>query len=289
MIWAIVTKDEMENYKIPPVFRYYREVLSKENINLAVVDEKDPLDFVAWNDVVLLRSANERLTDTIHAKGLLSTAERSDVYRLVRDKKRFCEFLNERAIKVPKQYGIANLKDGHAYFVKPRFGSESFGITKECICHTIKDVRTQVDRIEKELKQDAVIEDFIDGKDCTVACYINPHKGEIKVHAIEVECDEVGGIQTHTGKFDYNEYCAPLLGEALPEAEEISKNVFRQLGLKHHARIDFRKSKDGELYVIDVNLIPGLGPSAHFAKCLLLTENLSYKDAVNAVINSASR
>ena len=91
MIWAIVTKDEMENYKIPPVFRYYREVLGKDNINLAVVDGADPLDFVAWDDIVLLRSANERLIDTIHARGLLSTAEQSNVYHLVRDKKQFCE------------------------------------------------------------------------------------------------------------------------------------------------------------------------------------------------------
>lgn len=289
MIWAVVTKDEMENYKIPPVFRYYREVLGKENINLAVVDETDPLDFVAWDDIVLLRSANEHLIDTIHARGLLSTAEQSSVYRLVRDKKQFCEFLNGHAIKVPKQYEISNLKDGHAYFVKPRFGSESFGITKDCICHTVEEVLHQAGRIEKELNQDTVIEDFIDGTDCTVACYVDPCKGEVKTHVIEIECDEVGGIQTHAGKFDYNEYCSPLQGDILLEAKRISENIFWRLGLKHHARIDFRKGKDGELYVIDVNLVPGLGPSAHFAKCLLLSENLSYKDVIYAVINTASR
>lgn len=288
MIWAVVTKDEMENYKIPSVFRYYREVLGKENIDLAVVDEADPLDFVAWSNIVLLRSANERLINTIHAKGLLSTAEQSDVYRLVRDKKQLCDFLNGFTIRTPKQYEVTNLKDGHVYFVKPRFGSESFGITKDCICYTIKDVLNQINRIEGELKQSVVIEDFIAGTDCTVACYVNPDNGEVKTHAIEIECDEVGSIQTHTGKFDYNEYCSSLHGKALSEAKRISEDVFRRLGLKHHARIDFRKDRNGNLYVIDVNLIPGLGPSAHFAKCLLLTENLSYKDAINAVVNSAS-
>ena len=139
------------------------------------------------------------------------------------------------------------------------------------------------------MKQDAVIEDFIEGKDCTVACYVDPREGYVKTHAIEIECDEVGGIQTHTGKFDYNEYCSPMHGETLSKAKRISEEVFRKLGLKHHARIDFRKDRFGNLYVIDVNLIPGLGPSAHFAKCLLLTENLSYKDAINAVVNSALR
>lgn len=288
MIWAVVTKDEMENYKIPPVFRYYREVLGKENISLAVVDETDPLDFVTWNDIVLLRSANECLVNTIHTKGLLSTAEKSNAYRLVRDKKQLCEFLNEFAIKTPKQYEIDNLKDDHVYFVKPRFGSESFGITKDSICHTVKEVFHQVSRIEREMKQESVIEDFIDGTDCTVACYVNLYKRIIKTHAIEIECDEVGGIQTHSGKFDYNEYCSPLHGKILSEVKGISEEVFCSLGLKHHARIDFRKDRYGNLYVIDVNLIPGLGPSAHFAKCLLLTENLSYKDTINAIVNSAS-
>ena len=64
--------------------------------------------------------------------------------------------------------------------------------------------------------------------------------------------------------------------------------MFRLLRLKHYARIDFRKGNDGLYYLIDVNLLPGLGPLDHFAKCLLLAKNISYIDAIKKVINTAS-
>ena len=55
MIWSVVSKSEMEGFGTSPVFRFYREVLGKENIKLAVVDEDDELDFVA--------AAGQRLDD----------------------------------------------------------------------------------------------------------------------------------------------------------------------------------------------------------------------------------
>ena len=73
MIWTIVSKGEMEVYAIPPVFQYYREVVGRENIRLAVVDDNDPLDFVMENDIVLLRTASKNLIDTIERKGVATT------------------------------------------------------------------------------------------------------------------------------------------------------------------------------------------------------------------------
>ena len=86
MIWAIVTKEEMEGYKIPPVFQYYREVVGKENIKLAVVDEDDKLEFLEEDDIVLLRTASERIISKIQEKKIKTTAEDFSTYELVKDK-----------------------------------------------------------------------------------------------------------------------------------------------------------------------------------------------------------
>ena len=289
MIWSIVSKDEMEGYKIPPVFQYYREVIGKENISLAVVDETDPLTFVHEDDMVLLRTASKRLINTIEKKGVCSTAEAYSVYEAARDKKELGRYMFENGILVPKQYLIEQVVDGETYFVKPRYGSESFGITPKCICESKVEVKEQCARIEKEVKQEAIIEEYIDGVDCTTACYYDPLRKTVVAHAIKVECDERGGIQTHKGKFDYNEYCSALNGKAGEKACAVSKSVFNAIGIRHHARIDYRLTKDGQLYMIDVNLLPGLGPSAHFSKCLLLTENISYTDTIKAILKSATK
>ena len=289
MVWSIVSKKEMEGYKIPPVFQYYREVIGKENIGLAVVDEDDPLVFVHEDDVVLLRTASKQLIDTIEKKGVCSTAEAYSVYLQAQDKKELGRYMFENGIQVPKQYFLEQVEDGETYFVKPRYGSESFGITPQCICESRKEVQKQCERIEKELGQEAIIEEYIDGVDCTTACYFDPLRNTVIAHAIMVECEERGGIQTHKGKFDYNEYCSALKGEAGEKACAVSKSVFNALGIRHHARIDYRLARDGQLYMIDVNLLPGLGPSAHFSKCLLLTENISYADTIKAILKSARR
>lgn len=288
MIWTIVSKAEMEDYAIPPVFQYYREVVGRENIRLAVVDEDDPLDFVGEKDIVLLRTASGSLIETIEAKGVATTAEHYSVYQLASDKAELARLLCEHGIKVPRQYSIDHLQPGSTYFVKPRFGSESFGITEYNICHSKEDVKFQIMRLQ-ELGYESVIEDFIEGNDATVACYYDHQSDMVCAHAIAVDCETKGAIQTHKGKFDYNEYCYALKGSIGKKACAMSKYVFDLLGIRHHARIDFRFTENGEVYLIDVNLLPGLGPSAHFSKCLLLTENISYVDTIMNILKSATK
>lgn len=288
MIWTIVSKAEMEGYAIPPVFQYYREVVGRENIRLAVVDEDDPLDFVGEKDIVLLRTASRSLIETIEAKGVATTAEHYSVYQLASDKAELARLLCKLGINVPRQYSIDHLQPGSTYFVKPRFGSESFGITEYNICHSKEDVKFQVMRLQ-ELGYESVIEDFIEGNDATVACYYDPQSDRVCAHAIAVDCETKGAIQTHKGKFDYNEYCYALKGSIGKKACAMSKYVFDLLGIRHHARIDFRFTENGEVYLIDVNLLPGLGPSAHFSKCLLLTENISYVDTIMNILKSATK
>lgn len=289
MIWSIVSKSEMEGYKIPHVFQYYSEVIGKENVSLAVVDDNDPLAFVHEDDIVLLRTANRNIIENIKKRGAMTTAEDFETYDLVQDKRTFNDFLRTTClIQTPRNFQLTEVVDGRSYFVKPRFGSESFGITSKCICLKKTEIVEQIERIERETNQASIIEEYIDGVDCTVACYYAPEKNDVMVHPILVENEEIGGIQTHKGKFDYNEYCSALTGKVGERACEISKEVFRLVGIKHHARIDYRITNDGQLYLIDVNLLPGLGPSAHFSKCLLLTENISYRDTIKAILNSAT-
>ncbi len=283
MIWAIVSKEEMEGFGTSPVFRFYREVLGKDNIRLAVVEENDELDFVGLDDVILLRTASKSLLQTIERKHIKSTAERFEAYEIIKDKAGLAVFLQDKEIQVPRQFSIDDVEDGKTYFVKPRFGSDSFGITIHNICKTKADVKFQVMRL-KELGYESVIEEFIEGMDCTVACCC-PYEGEILTAAIEVECEETEGIQTRDCKVGFKECCSAV--EDSEELESVAKEVFNALGLDHHARIDFRRDKDGNVYVIDVNLLPGLGPIDHFAKCFLLAKNFSYADTMKMLVVSA--
>ena len=287
MIWSIVSKDEMDNYGTSNVFKFYREALGRESIKLAVVDETDSLDFVSENDIVLLRTASKLLVDTIRKKGVKTTAEDFDIYSLADDKLQMNRFLLSKGILASRHRSLDNVKDGITYFVKPRFGSDSKGVTESSICTSREDVIRQVGEINHTCNGKAVIENFIDGREYTVSVF--NICGNIYCFPIEVDCSDTRGIQTQLGKSLFSECGVPLEYDERKELKALSERVFEELGVKHHARIDFRREKDGNLYVIDVNLIPGLGPTGDLARCLLLSENYSYTDALKMVIASAAK
>lgn len=287
MIWSIVSKDEMDNYGTSNVFKFYREALGRDSIKLAVVDETDSLDFVYENDIVLLRTASKLLVDTIRKKGVKTTAEDFDVYSLADDKLQMNRFLLSKGILASQHRSLDNIKEGVVYFVKPRFGSDSKGVTESSICTSREDVVKQVTVINHTCNGNAVIENFIDGKEYTVS--VLNIGGYIYCFPIEVDCSGTHGIQTQLGKSLFSECGLSLEYDERKELKALAERIFKELGIKHHARIDFRRDKDGKLYVIDVNLIPGLGPTGDLARCLLLSENYSYTDALKMVIASATK
>lgn len=287
MIWSVVSKEEIENFGTSNVFKFYREALGRDNITLAIVDETDNLDFVSKDDIVLLRTASKQLIDTIRDKGAKTTAEDYDTYYLAGDKIQISRFLLSKGIHAPAHQFIDSVEDGKVYFVKPLYGSDSKGVTEKNICKSKEEVIQRVTDIDRHYNCKAIIEEFIDGKEYTVACF--NIDGQMRTFPIEVDCSATFGIQTEDGKANYAECGIPLQGNDRNEINTIAKKAFGVLGVKHHARIDFRRGKDGKFYVIDVNLIPGLGPTGDLARCLLLTENYSYTDAVRMVIASATK
>ena len=165
----------------------------------------------------------------------------------------------------------------------PRYGSDSFGISEKSICRTPKEVMEQVKYLKEEFGMESIVEEYIAGSDCTVTC-INNHK-YLLLCSISIDCDETNGIQTRDCKVGFKECCSAMNDDRLMN---LAGTIFLYLGLKSHARIDFRKGIDGRYYPIDINLLPGLGPLDHLSKSLLLCKNMSYIDALKAVIASAS-
>lgn len=249
-----------------PVFKFQEKALGKDNIRLAVVDESDGLGLIEKNDIALLRTASESLVDTIRKKGVRTTAEDYDSYNLALDKVALSDFLRQRGIDAPRQYSLSEIADRTTYFVKPRGGSDS-KLPNQGICFTKREVECQVQVIEKTFGQNAVIEDYLPGIEYTVAC--TKVGNCIHTYPIDIDCPDRG-----------------LSRREIDGLDRISISTFVSLGLKHHARIDIRANYYGALFVIDVNLIPGLGPSDKWAKCME-AYGMRYADSLREVIASA--
>ena len=105
----------------------------------------------------------------------------------------------------------------------------------------------------------AVVEEFIDGPEITVAVW-----GD----GIENEAFPIIEITTSSGRYDYeskytkgaSQHIIParLSPETAEKARDIALSTFAVCGCRGVARVDMMVSSEGQPYVIDINTVPGM-------------------------------
>lgn len=278
-------QSDRDNYVSLRNQRLLYEALGKDNISVLSITDRNNLDNikVSSSDIVITQSRDGIVREAIQRTGAKNTSECDRTISLTKNKQILKEELQRHGIMYPKSYALSEVKNGKFYFVKPLRGEDSNCIDIKSLCRTKEEIEDKAAEIKNS--GDAVlIEDFIDGEECTAACIVNQETGEIEVYPIFVGLTTPYKILTHEAKFSENEICSPCNNGMV---KQIAEKICRIVGLRHYMRIDFRIRK-GVPYVIDCNLFPGLGTLDHFAKCLLLCKNISYIDALKKIIATAS-
>jgi D-alanine-D-alanine ligase len=144
------------------------------------------------------------------------------------------------------------------YIVKPRFGGSSIGIEVAEDWPTVLGLKTA----SRFLDQGAVVEPFLGGsRDLQVAVRTYP---EWQLSAVESPSRSAEGIYSYDQKYlawggevsAGRELPAELDGLLASEVRRLSRRVTDVAGLRGIARIDYLE-KDGEMFVNEVNTIPG--------------------------------
>lgn len=172
--------------------------------------------------------------------------------------------------------------------VKPRRESTSFGLE---LVHERDELKTAVERIVAEYRQDALVEEYIDGREICVAILGNEQVevlplvehdfGERKTRIITWE-DKV-----HRAAAEPQKICPAVVGEPLAtRLREISLATFRACHCKDFARVDLRVDADGNPYVLEINSMAALGASASFVLAAR-TADYSFSQLVNRILDTA--
>lgn len=144
------------------------------------------------------------------------------------------------------------------YIVKPRFGGSSIGIEVADDWDTV----LALVRSSAYFTQGGVVEPFLAGsRDLQVAVRTFP---EFQLSAVEAPARANGGIYSYDQKYlawggevsEGRELPASLTDSLASMIETMSRRVTEVAGLRGVARIDYLE-KDGELWVNEVNTIPG--------------------------------
>ncbi len=176
-------------------------------------------------------------------------------------------------ISTPKWLTIANKEElcqtswaGFPFpaIVKPAYEGSSKGIRLTSLAYRANQVQEEARRIFECYQQPVIVEEFIAGDEVTVGIVGNSpsevlgimrvlpkRKGDHFVYSLEVKRDYLNLV-------DYE--CPAHLGkEVLDEISFSSLKVFKALGCRDFARLDFRVSPEGIPYFLEMNPLPGLG------------------------------
>ena len=202
---------------------------------------------------------------------------------LARDKALSKKVLHYHRIKVP---GFAVVPIGRKFrrprglpfplIVKSLVEEASLGISKASVVNSDDKLAERVRFIHDHLRTDAIVEQFIDGRELYVAVLGNYRLKVLPVWELLIEKapPEEPRIATRKVKWDpvYQERWGVAIDEArdLPlelvrRLESTARRIYRVLGLSGYARIDFRLDASGQPFFLEANPNPDIARDAEFA------------------------
>lgn len=175
--------------------------------------------------------------------------------------------------------------------VKPAYEGSSKGIRLTSVVDNVGSLPAEVSRLLGAYRQPVMVEEFITGDEVTVGVIGNapplvagmmrivPRKRDGHfIYSLEVKRDYLNLV-------DYE--CPPKLAEEVKERIALSSlKVFKVLGCRDFARLDFRVSPDGVPYFLEINPLPGLGSYSDLV-IIALKLGWTHQGLIQAVLEAA--
>ena len=183
---------------------------------------------------------------------------------------------------------------GFPIIVKSLIEEASLGISQDSVVHDDEALARQVRFIHEEIQTDAILEEFIPGRELYMAVIGNDRLRALPPRELvmrNMQPDEEL-IATEQAKHDveYQEdrdvgVVAPRLSEALRNRlVRSSKRMFRALQLQGYARMDYRLSAENELYFLEANPNPDISRYEEVASAARRV-GISYPDLIQRLLN----
>jgi D-alanine-D-alanine ligase len=176
-------------------------------------------------------------------------------------------------------------------FVKPTNRGDSKGIDELSVVHNETELASKVRSIHTDYSSDALIEEYLPGREFSVAVIKQPDSEELLAMPIEITSpvDAKGNrFLSEAVKEADSETVLAVADQALKDAlNSLAIGVFKALGSRDYGRIDMRLSADGTPHFIEANLMPGLSDHGYLVRCFTLNNQISYSDMILSIVRLA--
>ncbi|MEI8350150.1 MAG: ATP-grasp domain-containing protein [Candidatus Omnitrophota bacterium] len=212
------------------------------------------------------------------------------------------EILKKKNIPVPRGLFVKNPQDLNAmdmrapFFVKPCHEDASLGIDKDSLVYTKEELCRVVEKKIKEFPQGLVVEEFIGGKEYSVAFLGGLFCWPLGVSVMDYsQYQNFPPYLTYDSKWEVDCDEFKLLTPSVVEVEnQVTKNIIAiaqrgaaALRCRSYFRVDVRE-RQGALYVLDINPNPDINRDSGFMK-QAYHKGYTYEKAIEKIVRLANR
>jgi D-alanine-D-alanine ligase len=179
-------------------------------------------------------------------------------------------------------------------FVKSATEDASLGIAQASLVEDMKGLRERVQYIHEHVQSDALVEEYVDGREIYVGVLGNSRL--MTLPPWEMDFGTLSHAQTRIAtrkvKWDRNYQAKHGIrtGKALDLSDEqreqlsrLAKRTYRALYMSGFARMDFRLCADGRVYLLEANCNPNLSQGEDFADAAKAA-GVDYTALVNRIV-----
>jgi len=211
--------------------------------------------------------------------------------------------LRSAGVPVPTMYSVSNEKEISSlrdiftakkhFIVKPRWEGSSKGIFLNSVVAGHEELRERASQILAQYRQPALIEQFLENDEVTVALCGNKEPEVLgMMRIVPVKSDERFFVYSLENKRDWREKIRYEPESSLPEnsqklLRQYALMAFHALELRDLARIDFRLDKDRVPNIIDINPLPGLSPNYSDLCIMFRLSGKEYSELIKKILKAS--
>jgi D-alanine-D-alanine ligase len=184
--------------------------------------------------------------------------------------------------------------------VKPNCEGSAKGINKSNVVNSSPELFKKISETIKLYKQEALVEEFIEGKELTVGILENGKTTVLPILEIDFSsCSNSGEFfySWRMKEFQGNQdlglvptfHCPARLDKETEErVKEAALKTHHAVGCLDISRTDIRLNQDNIPYVLEINPLPGLDPKESNFPIMAYAAGMKYEDLIEAILMSAS-
>jgi D-alanine-D-alanine ligase len=177
-------------------------------------------------------------------------------------------------------------------FIKPTNRGGGIGIDSNSIAYNFNQLHTKVIDIAEKLQSNSLIEEYLPGREFSVAILKNRDTGNFFIMPIELvaPADKSGvRILSKEIKISNEESVSKIKDKILEQRiKDLAIKAFYSIGARDYARIDIRLDVNGDPQFLEANLIPSLIQDyGSFPKACLLNKNFDHEFMILEIVKLA--